>query len=74
VPPLDCDTVLFDASRNAVGVVFEVFGPVTRPCYTMRFDTADDLQESALCPGVDVFFAPTKAEWTRAVFTDALLK
>jgi len=74
IPPLDADTVLFDASRNAIGTVFEVFGPVTRPCYTIRFNSPEDLQDSSLCKGIAVFFAPARNDWTRSVFTDALLK
>lgn len=71
---LDMDTVLFNEERDAIGRVFEVFGPVPRPLYSIRFNSDAEANQSGLRVGAPVFCAPTKVEWTKTVFTDALRK
>uniref|UniRef100_A0A914VHJ3 H/ACA ribonucleoprotein complex non-core subunit NAF1 n=1 Tax=Plectus sambesii TaxID=2011161 RepID=A0A914VHJ3_9BILA len=71
---LDIDTVLFDKERNSIGSVFEVFGPVPRPLYSIRFNSDEDAAQSGLAVGAPIFCAPTEVQWTKTVFTDALRK
>ena len=46
LPALDLDTVLFVAEGGlALGRVFDVIGPVTRPLYVVRFNSAQHIAE-----------------------------
>lgn len=67
-PALDEDTLLFTGDRNSVGKIFETFGPVVRPYYSIRFNSSKDVVDSGLCVGTCVFFAPHSTDFTRSVF------
>ncbi|KAL8587535.1 hypothetical protein ACOMHN_000941 [Nucella lapillus] len=56
--PLNDDTVLFYENRQPFGVVFEVFGPCKAPCYSVRFNSAEDIREKGVEIGLKVFFVP----------------
>lgn len=48
--------------------VFETLGPVASPYYSVRFNTADEIVEKGIQPGMSVFFAPSMTEYTHYVF------
>ena len=66
--PLDEDTILFDTNRNSFGKIFETFGPVTNPFYSIRFNNLNEIQQFKLEVGAIVFYAPDSKELTRFVF------
>ena len=73
-PAVDIDSVLFlDSGERALGRVFDVIGPVSRPLYCVRFNSSQHIQERQVAVGMDVFYAP-KSEHTAYVFLDQLMK
>lgn len=49
IPPLDEDTILFDANRKSLGKIYEVFGPVSNPFYSIRFnDLGKEINERGI--------------------------
>ncbi|XP_033115585.1 H/ACA ribonucleoprotein complex non-core subunit NAF1-like [Anneissia japonica] len=73
-PALDMETVLFKEDRQALGKVFEVFGPVQNPLYSMRFNSTTDVSNLGIMLQLDVFYAPSALDLTAYVFTSQLLK
>ena len=49
--PLDEETILFDSQRHSLGKIFEIFGPVTNPFYSIRFK---DVQQDTAERGLDI--------------------
>ncbi|KAJ3222038.1 hypothetical protein HK099_002776 [Clydaea vesicula] len=39
----DVDTVVFREDRSAVGQIFDVFGPVIKPLYSIRFNSKEEI-------------------------------
>lgn len=70
VPPLNEETVLFDSNRKSIGKIFEVFGPVAGPFYSLRFNTLDEIETRALnvSVGASVFYAPDRQDCTKFIF------
>ncbi|EJP68028.1 NAF1 domain-containing protein [Beauveria bassiana ARSEF 2860] len=66
---LDSGSVLCTASRVVVGAVAETIGKVTRPMYTVRFNSADEIAELGLAVGTDLYYTPAHATF---VFTAPL--
>merc|ERR1719400_3021735 len=74
MPALDLETVLFvEEGGLALGRVFDVIGPVTRPLYVVRFNSAQHVAEKCVSPGQKVYFAP-KSELTSYVFLEQLMR
>ncbi|CAN7997612.1 unnamed protein product, partial [Ixodes hexagonus] len=73
-PVLDLDSVLFVADGASLGQVFDVFGPVSRPFYVVRFNSAQDLAERGLAHGAAVFYAPLHADVTLYVLESEVRK
>ena len=81
LPALDLESVLFargdDEAQGddvkAIGRVFDVIGPVTRPYYCVRFNSEEHIQSKNLRKGQQIFFAP-KTEHTTFVFLEQLMK
>lgn len=71
-PALDIGSVLLLAYNMPLGVVFDVFGPVTRACYAVRFNTIDEIQQVGVVVDEPVFFAPARTDMTNFVFTERL--
>ncbi|XP_022092868.1 H/ACA ribonucleoprotein complex non-core subunit NAF1-like isoform X2 [Acanthaster planci] len=72
VEVLDSDTVLFLEDRKAIGMIFEVFGPVSCPLYTLRFNSVSDIKDLKIELQTQVFFAPKIQNMTTYVFTQRL--
>jgi len=74
VPALDLETVLFlEKGVKALGKVFDVIGPVTRPYYVVRFNNNQHIQEKGVTKGLMVYYAP-RTEHTTFVFLEQLMK
>ncbi|XP_053392452.1 H/ACA ribonucleoprotein complex non-core subunit NAF1-like [Mercenaria mercenaria] len=72
VPPLDDETILFVEGHKVLGQVFEVFGPVKTPWYSVRFNEASNIEAKGLKEGMPVFCAPREDSFTKFVFVDSL--
>ncbi|XP_054711729.1 H/ACA ribonucleoprotein complex non-core subunit NAF1-like [Uloborus diversus] len=71
--PLDIDSILFLTSEKPLGKVFDVFGPIGEPFYSVRFNSTEDITEKNVVVDAPVFFAPSRPEpITRYVFLEQL--
>ncbi|KAJ2001531.1 hypothetical protein GGI04_001148 [Coemansia thaxteri] len=66
---LDIGSVLAFDDRRVLGVVHDVFGPVSRPMYTVRFHAEQAEHFKGAIMGRQVFFSAT---WAKMLPTDGL--
>nr|KAJ3412353.1 hypothetical protein HK105_002374 [Polyrhizophydium stewartii] len=66
---LDQDSILLLEDRTPLGRVFDTFGPVSVPFYSVRFNSASEIKEKQIAVGMPVFF--TK-DLVKFVFTQPL--
>lgn len=66
---LDSGSVLCTADRTVIGVVGETIGKVTRPMYTVRFNTPDEAAQLGLTVGTKLYYTAAHATF---VFTEPL--
>ncbi len=68
--PLDEETILFDSKRKCLGKIFEVFGPVTSPFYSIRFNNTKEIKDYGLDvqKGAYIYYAPDSNEYTKFIF------
>lgn len=73
-PALDIDSILFlDRGKRALGKVFDVFGPVNKPFYAVRFNNPDHIKTFNVLIKEPVFCAP-ETEHSSFVLVSQLLK
>ncbi|KAJ1641982.1 hypothetical protein LPJ64_006123 [Coemansia asiatica] len=65
---LDSDSLVVMEDRRVLGLIFDVFGPVSRPMYTVRFNTASEALEMAAV-GMKVYFSQ---DWAKMLATERL--
>lgn len=67
--PLDEDTILFDENRKGLGKIYETFGPVVSPFYSLRFNL-NEIKESQLKVDVGsfIYYAPESSKYTKFIF------
>lgn len=58
MPPLDIDSILFKSDGEPIGEVFDVFGPIKEPHYSIRFNREAEIKEQNIEKGMIVYFAP----------------
>ncbi|KAJ1971143.1 hypothetical protein H4R35_005442 [Dimargaris xerosporica] len=68
---LDFGTVLALADRTVVGSLFETFGPVVRPIFSVRFPQAADIAAKGLTLGQQVYYV---SDLIQTVFVEPLIK
>ncbi|GIY70814.1 hypothetical protein CEXT_789171, partial [Caerostris extrusa] len=73
-PALNAETVLFLSADKPLGKIFEVWGRVTHPVYSVRFNSAEHIKEKDIIIGEDVFYSPEETELTNYVMVSELLK
>lgn len=68
--PLNEETILFDCNRKELGKIYEVFGPVQSPFYSIRFNTTKEIEENGLSVAKDafIFYAYESTEYTKFIF------
>ncbi|KAJ1727848.1 hypothetical protein LPJ61_004359 [Coemansia biformis] len=66
---LDSESLVAFADGKVLGMVFDVFGPVARPMYTVRFNSVDDIDGERCTAGSPVFYA---MGWSRMLSTERL--
>lgn len=75
MPPLDLDTVLFKSDGTTIGQIFDTFGSVTEPHYSVRFTNSEQIEAKQITTGMDIFFSPqTDRVITKFAFVDELKK
>lgn len=75
MPPLDLDTVLFKSDGNPVGQIFDVFGTITEPHYSIRFTNSEKIKEKGLQLDMEIYFSPqTDRSITKFAFVNELRK
>jgi H/ACA ribonucleoprotein complex non-core subunit NAF1 len=67
---LDEGSVVLLQDRFVLGAVFETFGRVEQPMYTIRFESAQNIDREKILPGVQVFYAP---DFSKFVLRQALV-
>jgi H/ACA ribonucleoprotein complex non-core subunit NAF1 len=66
---LDMDSILLFEDRSVLGRVFDTFGPVSKPMYSVRFNHLKEIQELNVSVGQRIFYIPDLASF---VFTQPL--
>lgn len=73
-PALDIDSVLFvDRGQRALGRIFDVFGPVTKPFYAIRFNNTKHILNFNVQIKEPVYCAP-KTEYASYVLVSQLMQ
>ena len=54
-----------------MGLIFETFGPVKQPFYSIRFNSREDLEKLNVAPGESLYFSP---DFSELVKIEKLLK
>lgn len=73
-PPLDLDSVLFMKDCLPLGAIFETFGPVKQPFYSIRFNSSEEISSRGIQIGFPVYFLPQQTKpTTKYVFVKDLL-
>ncbi|KAJ2076711.1 hypothetical protein H4R24_005546 [Coemansia sp. RSA 988] len=66
---LDTESLVAFDNRKVLGMISDVFGPVTRPMYAVRFNSIEEIDLSICAVGRPVYYAPG---WARMLATDKL--
>ncbi|KAI8347349.1 Gar1/Naf1 RNA binding region-domain-containing protein [Blakeslea trispora] len=56
---LDQGSLLVYEDRQVMGEVFETFGPIVRPYYSVRYNTAQEIDLALAVVGAPVFYVPS---------------
>uniref|UniRef100_T1I364 H/ACA ribonucleoprotein complex non-core subunit NAF1 n=1 Tax=Rhodnius prolixus TaxID=13249 RepID=T1I364_RHOPR len=72
-PALNLDSIFFRHNGEPIGRIFDVFGPVKRPFYSVRFNTNDEIHEKGLEIDVVLYAAPD-TKHIDYVFAQQLMK
>ncbi|KAI9282679.1 Gar1/Naf1 RNA binding region-domain-containing protein [Sporodiniella umbellata] len=68
---LDAGSLLVSESREVVGEVFETFGPIARPFYTVRYNDRNEINPALAVVGTPIFYAPSYQK-TQVIQTERL--
>ncbi|CAF0927525.1 unnamed protein product [Rotaria sordida] len=71
-PPLNDDSVLFNRDRRSIGLIFETFGPVEKPYYSIRYNDVNSIHQRQIELNQEVFYAPKETTYTKYVFVQEL--
>jgi len=75
IPPLDFDSVLFLRDTTPLGKIFDVFGPVIKPMYAIRFNSPQDIEKLNVTVDTPVYYVPDYSPpITSYVFTEDIKK
>lgn len=66
---LDEESLLVLEDRSILGLIFETFGRVSQPMYSVRFDTLEKIDEKRISIGKKVYLVP---KYSKYVFTKEL--
>lgn len=74
IPALDVDSILFLEGRRIFGQVFETFGPVASPLYSVRFNSTQSMEGAGIKLGLAVYWAPNNLEYSHFVFMEQVMR
>lgn len=75
MPPLDLDSVLFDSNGSPLGQIFDVFGPITEPHYSIRYNNNEQIIVKNVQKDMPVYFLPeNNRSITKFAFLDEIRK
>lgn len=75
MPPLDLDSVLFKSNGKPIGHVFDVFGPIKEPHYSVRFNSCEHIKEEKIEKDMPVYIVPEKErKLTKFAFVSEIQK
>ncbi|KTW26420.1 hypothetical protein T552_02901 [Pneumocystis carinii B80] len=66
---LDEETLLVLENRSILGLIFEVFGRVSQPLYSVRLDSQEKIDKEKISIGKKVYIVP---EYSKYIFTKEL--
>lgn len=73
MPPLDIDSILFKDNGEPIGSIFDVFGPIQEPHYSIRFNDEKHILEQNIAKDMIVYFSTTiDKNLTKFAFVDKL--
>ncbi|KAK9504815.1 hypothetical protein O3M35_008998 [Rhynocoris fuscipes] len=72
-PALNLDSVFFRYNGAPIGRIFDVFGPVKRPFYSVRFNTNKEILDKGLVVDTVLYAAP-QTQHAQYVFAQNLMK
>nr|XP_005486364.2 H/ACA ribonucleoprotein complex non-core subunit NAF1 [Zonotrichia albicollis] len=72
LPPVNEESIIFKEDRQAVGKIFEVFGPVSHPFYVIRFNSSEHIKEKGINVQDSMYFAPSVEDFTQYIFAEKL--
>ncbi|GFU80424.1 retrovirus-related Pol polyprotein from transposon 412 [Trichonephila clavipes] len=72
LPALDEGSVLFLSATKPLGKVYEVFGPVSKPFYSVRFNSNKAIVEKGITLHTFVLYTPKKDDLALYVLIDQL--
>lgn len=62
----------FNRDRRSIGLIFETFGPVEKPYYSIRYNGIDSIHQRQIELNQEVFYAPKETTYTKYVFVQEL--
>ncbi|CDH48446.1 hypothetical protein RO3G_06884 [Lichtheimia corymbifera JMRC:FSU:9682] len=68
---LDMGTLFAYGDRQVMGEVFETFGPVSKPFYSVLYNSSDEIDKERAVVGAPVYYVPSYSR-TQVVPTDEL--
>ena len=63
VKPLNDESMVFDIDRKPIGLIFETFGPVKQPFYSIRFNDMKEIEDAGLKEEKPIYFAEGFADY-----------
>lgn len=73
-PPVDAGTVLWNSEKQSLACIYETFGLVKSPYYSVKVKTSEDIETLGLPLGALVYVVPASLELTKYVFTSQLMR
>ena len=61
--PLSDESMVFDIDRKPIGLIFETFGPVKQPFYSIRFNNMEEIDQAGLKEEKPIYFAEGFADY-----------
>ncbi|KFQ38919.1 H/ACA ribonucleoprotein complex non-core subunit NAF1, partial [Mesitornis unicolor] len=72
LPPVNEESIIFKEDRQAVGKIFEIFGPVLHPFYVLRFNSSEHIKAKGINVQDSMYFIPSVEDFTQYIFTEKL--
>lgn len=71
-PVLSEGSVIFKGNRSSAGKIFDIFGPIPRPSYLLRFNSEEHIAAHGVKVEDIMYFVPNSQEFTKYLETERL--